>query len=286
MRNIHMKSKSLNATLLALALCMMGSACKENLPSEVRGGGNSDGSIAFYATCDPLTKLSGTTWEIGDKIGVYMQKTGSSLSSPYTYKVENKSYNITVSGVMSPSDLTNLYYAPNLDALDFYAYYPYAADQVSNGVFRLDLTQQRYASYRPLMWAKVTNRAAGAVSFGFKHQLARIRLELHPGGFDATNVYGVQVTMLGEYASADFDLQNGTFSLLSKAYMDLSTSVATDGLSAQVTAYVLPSSGATNRSVQMMIGSNRFIWNIPDTTQWQAGATYVYRITLGRTLDD
>lgn len=264
---------------VVLAISMMCSACQKNVPSET-GGGNPDGSIAFFGSIQD-SKVTGLTWETGDKIGVFMQKAGVSLDTSYKYKIENKSYNISTDGVMSPTDSQKLYFTPLNDGLDFYAYYPYDATKVSHGIYHVDLTLQNNSAYRPIMWAKVNNVKSGDVPFQFNHKLARIQLRLTPGRQEVANLSGMQIMLNGEYASANLNLQTGVLTKESKADIPLTANVATDGLSAQVTVYVIPSSAATTRSFKIVVGTKSFVWDVSDAIEWKAGNTYIYNVRVG-----
>ena len=87
-----------------------------------------------------------TTWDAGDKIGVFMVKNGTGLDASgivgggdnvaYTTTTGNGTFTPTAGGLKFPADGS---------AVDFIAYYPYTGS-LDNYTYAVDLTDQRRPS--------------------------------------------------------------------------------------------------------------------------------------------
>lgn len=121
-----------------------------------------------------------SSWQNGDKIGVYIVKGGASLQASGNY-ADNVLF--TYSGGTCITT-TPLYYPNDGDNLSFYAYYPYDAAMSNPNVYTfnvpLDQTSNNgeYYEKNDFLWAKLENvsKSDNAVALQFSHALAMIYL--------------------------------------------------------------------------------------------------------------
>lgn len=257
---------------LLLLIFLLGSCSKNG--TEVK-----QTTIGFNAVIDDQTRAYGTIWEEGDHVGLFCTKSGYTLAENYTYKTSNKSFNVAVNGTMTPTDGSPTYYAPNSEPMDFYTYYPYSASKVSNGKYSMDISDQSSLRSIDFMWAKVLNKSTSRIDCNFQHQLAKITLNLTPGGANISTLTGLTATLMGEYKTASFDLKTGI--ITPNTIGNIPLAVTQTSGTTTITALVIPSSGTTSRKIMFSVGTQRFLWAIDDNIQWIGGKSYIYNVVVG-----
>ena len=206
------------------------------------------------------TRLSGSTWEKGDAIGVYMKLAGASLDSsapernvPYSYNAET--------GEFEPKDEKGTIYFPfNGSEVDFIGYYPYRED-ITNLIYPVNLKVQSDQSAIDLMYSdNVTakNMSDPNVGMLFSHQLSKLVLQIaHYRNLVIDNL-SVIITQVPTEAS--FDLANGTLTP-STATKDIALRVNSDGTVAE--AILLPGTDLSGSELWFVIGNNEQIYQLP-----------------------
>ena len=117
-------------------------------------------------------RVMNTTWDAGDKIGVFMVKNGTGLDASgivgggdnvvYTTTTGNGTFTPTAGGLKFPADGS---------AVDFIAYYPYTGS-LDNYTYAVDLTDQRRPSTIDLLYAndaKGFSQSSNIVRLNFRH---------------------------------------------------------------------------------------------------------------------
>jgi len=135
-------------------VCLLLSACEGETIDPIR----ESKSIRLTANIQGLkTRLSGSTWDKGDAIGVYMKKEGESLNS--TVIANNINYIYNDSGYFKPKNESQAIYFPfNGSNVDFVGYYPYR-ENISDFIYPVDLTVQSDQAAIDLMYSNnVTGR--------------------------------------------------------------------------------------------------------------------------------
>ena len=97
---------------------------------------NSDYQKIVQFTSEIQTKALNSTWENGDRIGIFMKSTGATLADPAIVNgASNKIYKTSVPGIFAAdSETETIYFPTDNSGVDFIAYYPYRSD-ISNYIY-------------------------------------------------------------------------------------------------------------------------------------------------------
>src|SRR5690554_2566825 len=96
------------------------------------------------------TRLSGSTWDQDDAIGVYMKMNNEELNASALKKNVKYVFNEGTGHFEPMSEYETLYFPTNGEAVDFIGYYPYRED-ISAFNLPIDLTVQSQQSIIDLM---------------------------------------------------------------------------------------------------------------------------------------
>lgn len=186
-------------------------------------------------------RVMNTTWDAGDKIGVFMVKNGTGLdasgivgggdNAAYTTTTGNGTFTPTAGGLKFPADGT---------AVDFIAYYPYTGS-LDNYTYAVDLTDQRRPSTIDLLYAndaKGFSQSSNIVRLNFRHQLVRVELTIKSA--DNKQLTGVKVALNDQPLRATFDLNTGTFSQIAADRGTIAMNATSAGTLLTATAFILP----------------------------------------------
>lgn len=221
------------------------------------------------------------TWENTDKIGVYMYGAGAG-STDILNGAENVLF--TTQGGKSPvyfTSETGIQIAG--ENAKFTAYYPQNGD-ITDGIYKVALGNQAegYAAH-DLMWAmnnNVSSEDAKSLSMTFKHQLAKLAIEITSNSGEIVQSVSIQ----GISISADFNIATGEFSNEAKGYI---TPCKTAGN--KYSALVLPTNPAT--ALSMIITTDaaedntyEYTFNSGTISELKAGYIYTIKIGLGKSV--
>lgn len=172
-------------SLLWLASC---SSDNDELFPDPQGNGQINFEMSFAGENDnPKTKVATatnftSTWENGDKIGVYIVKGSGGLlaSGNYADNVE-LTYNNGTWATATPQ-----YYPNDGDNLSFYAYYPYDAGMTNPNTYTFNVpidqasNNGEYYKKNDFLWVKLENvsKSDNAVVLLFSHALAMIEIAI------------------------------------------------------------------------------------------------------------
>ncbi|WP_315022553.1 fimbrillin family protein [Alloprevotella tannerae] len=186
-------------------------------------------------------RVMNTTWDAGDKIGVFMLKNGTGLDASgivgggdnvsYTTLSGNGTFTPTAGGLKYPADGTKV---------DFIAYYPYAGT-LDNYTYAVDLTDQRRPSTIDLLYAndaKGFSQSSNIVRLNFRHQLVRVELTIKSK--DNKQLTGVKVDLNNQPLRATFDLNTGTFTQIAADRGTIAMNATSAGTLLTATAFILP----------------------------------------------
>ena len=216
------------------------------------------------------------TWENTDKIGVYMYGAGAG-STDILNGAENVLF--TTQGGESPVNFTSetgIQIAG--ENAKFTAYYPQNED-ITGGIYKVALGNQAegYAAH-DLMWAmnnNVSSEDAKSLSMTFKHQLAKLAIEITSNSGETVQSVSIQ----GISISADFNIATGEFSNEAKGYI---TPCKTAGN--KYSALVLPTNPATALSMIITTDAaedNTYEYTFNSGTISELKAGYIYTIKIG-----
>lgn len=221
------------------------------------------------------------TWENTDKIGVYMYGAGTG-STDILNGAENVLF--TTQGGESPVNFTSetgIQIAG--ENAKFTAYYPQNGD-ITGGIYKVALGNQAegYAAH-DLMWAmnnNVSSEDAKSLSMTFKHQLAKLAIEITSNSGEIVQSVSIQ----GISISADFNIATGEFSNEAKGY--ITPCKTADN---KYSALVLPTNPAT--ALSMIITTDaaedntyEYTFNSGTISELKAGYIYTIKIGLGESV--
>lgn len=216
------------------------------------------------------------TWENTDKIGVYMYGAGTG-STDILNGAENVLF--TTQGGESPVNFTSetgIQIAG--ENAKFTAYYPQNGD-ITGGIYKVALGNQAegYAAH-DLMWAmnnNVSSEDAKSLSMTFKHQLAKLAIEITSNSGETVQSVSIQ----GISISADFNIATGEFSNEAKGY--ITPCKTADN---KYSALVLPTNPATALSMIITTDAaedNTYEYTFNSGTISELKAGYIYTIKIG-----
>ena len=216
------------------------------------------------------------TWENNDKIGVYMYGAGAG-STDILNGAENVLF--TTQGGESPVNFTSetgIQIAG--ENAKFTAYYPQNGD-ITGGIYKVALGNQAegYAAH-DLMWAmnnNVSSEDAKSLSMTFKHQLAKLAIEITSNSGEIVQSVSIQ----GISISADFNIATGEFSNEAKGY--ITPCKTADN---KYSALVLPTNPATALSMIITTDAaedNTYEYTFNSGTISELKAGYIYTIKIG-----
>lgn len=268
--------------LLSLAIvALLFAACNNDDDTDSSGNGKAiTFTTSISGTVTSQAKASGSSWDSGDAIGVYM-KTGTGLSN-IVANGANKKYTTPGTGNFSPATTNTdaLYYPEDGSNVDFIAYYPYTAS-IANNVYRVDVTAQSSQEAIDLLYsdnASGLNNNNTTANLNFEHQLAKVVFTVNAGN-GITSLSDLKVTVKNTNTKADFALDTKTLSTTdSKA--DIALKMTTGAQQATAEGIILPSAGVAGRIVTFTTSQGVFTWEVPSTVIFEAGKKNSYNVEL------
>jgi hypothetical protein len=269
-----MKAKNFVLLFLCIAIC----SCEGDAIDPDKAGR----SLQLQAEIDgSKTRVSNSSWEKNDAIGVYMAKAGQALSSSALR--QNIKYATSGSSAFVPADETQEISLPfDGSNVDFIGYYPYRND-IAGFSYPIDLSDQSAQAAVDLMYsnnAKNFNSKNPNVRMQFTHQLSKIVLNIKRGeSIDLSNLSAV-ITNAGTQAT--FDLITGELSETSKRG-DIRFKMSRDGSVAE--AILLPETNLSGMDLWFIIGegAEAYKFSLANTIEintFEKSTRYVYNVTL------
>jgi hypothetical protein len=238
-------------------ICFLLSACEGETIDPIRASK----SIRLTAEIEGLkTRLSDSTWEKGDAIGVYMKLTGASLDSSAPERNVQYIYNAETEEFEPRDEKGTIYFPFNGSNVDFISYYPYRED-ITNLIYPVDLKVQSNQAAIDLMYSNnvtAKNMSNPNVSMLFSHRLSKLVLQIaHYRNLVMDNL-SVIITQVPTEAS--FDLANDTLTP-SPATKDIALRVNSDGTAAE--AILLPGTDLSGSELWFVTDNNEQIYQLP-----------------------
>ncbi|HBG57136.1 fimbrillin family protein [Proteiniphilum sp. UBA1028] len=229
------------------------SACEGETIDPVRASK----SIRLTAEIEKVkTRLSGSTWEKGDVIGVYMTRSGFPLSP--SALANNVNYVYDESGTFQPQNESKAIYLPfNGENVDFIGYYPYRED-ITNFIYPIDLTVQSNQAALDFMYSSnvtARNMTNPNVRMKFSHRLSKIVLQIaHYRNMDLSDL---SVILAKVPTKATFNLVDGSLTT-STGTEDIVFNINREGTLAEAT--VLPGTDLSDSQLWFVIGENKQVY--------------------------
>lgn len=247
-------------------ICFLLSACEGETIDPTRARK----SIRLTAEIEGMrTRLSGSTWEKGDAIGVYMKLVGASLDSSAPEENVKYCYNAET-GEFEPKDEKGTIYFPFTgDRVDFIGYYPYR-DPVNDFTLPIDLSVQSKQSAIDLMYAdnvKDVNEEQTNVRMIFSHKLSKIVMQVqHYRGIELEDLSVIITTVP---VTGSFDLRSGNLAV-DPATTDVACSVNKDCTLAE--AILMPGTDLSGSELWFVTGEGAEAYKVDLDTLFTPGS--------------
>ncbi len=256
--------------------CLALLSCEGDIPSPTGIGEE----VQLSATIEGIqTRASGSTWDKGDAIGVYMKESGEALTSSAT--AQNAKYETTgTTGFLPAKGAATITFPIDGSNVDFIGYYPYK-EEIANFVYPIDLSNQSVQSDIDLLYsdnAKSFNSDNPDVNMLFSHQLAKITLTIKHEFLP--DLSGIEVIVTNVGTRADFDLTDGTLSAPSSTG-NIACMVASGGATAE--AILLPTSSLAGMELWFVLDDETFKYTLSNASEiesFEKSTRYSYHVYL------
>ena len=172
-------------------------------------------AVNLRASINPLTtRVVNDQWQTNDQVGLFMVRTGQSLSTTSVLANANNAQMTVENGVLT-SNPPVMY--PLTGNVDFIAYFPFHSSVGSNFTIPVNVANQSAGLPTEVLFSNnITNQAptASAVTLNFHYSLAKLELRITGGAnstLSETDFANMTVGIEGMYTQADLQLVNGTF---------------------------------------------------------------------------
>ncbi|MDD4778063.1 MAG: fimbrillin family protein [Fermentimonas sp.] len=229
------------------------------------------------------TRASGTSWDAGDAIGVYMKKSGSALDSS-AFHINAKHVNVNGSSLFAAeNESETMYYPKDESKVDFIGYYPYKQD-ITDFTYQIDLSDQSDLSKIDFMYsgnATDLNRTIPEVPMVFSHQLCKLVLDIEQ--FSATETGDLTIIITNTATKATFDLRTGELSSASE-FGNIQLTALKENNKAE--AILLPGKDISDQEVWFIFGDDEdkvFKYSLAKNTpenRFNRSTRYQYNIKL------
>jgi hypothetical protein len=256
------------AALLALASC-------SSLDDNSTWGKDGQVSFTSYIAGQKTTKASGTSWADGDKIGIFMKQTGSTLDAATD---KNKLYITDDRGNLTAATAAEAISYPEMGNADFVAYYPYSAS-VTGTTLAISVKDQSKPADIDVLYsnnAENISSTATSVNLGFSHKLATIHIDVTADATIASTA-GLKVALSGTGTEATLDLTDGTLTVDGNSTANIDFLVNEAGTQAE--AIVIPQDGASDAKIAFTLDGKTVETPLP-ASALKAGTRYILPATL------
>lgn len=237
--------------------------------------GNGDGNVKFTSYISGAQKrATGTNWNSGDRIGIFMTGHGAGLASA---SATNRQYIADAAGNLTAADAEQAIAFPESGAAqDFVAYYPYQT--VSGTAVAVNVSDQTDQAAIDLLYSdNAQNIASGTVNLGFSHELSQVVLNIQADATIPTTA-GLSVEATNALTQGSFDLATG--SLTTTASSTGAIAFNTNAAGTQAEAILLPTTDAAAITLRFTLGGQTVEKQLTVSTL-DAGTSYSIPVRLG-----
>lgn len=229
------------------------------------------------------TRAFDNQWNVGDEIGLFAVKTGTSDLAA-TANLEYRSANTetsTESNFLPVADAVSL---PEEGAVDVVSYYPYSTS-AAGGVLSLNLADQSNQAAIDLLAAKAegVSQDNSTAVLNFKHKLTKVFIKATTD--DGSSLDDLTATLGGQYTSLSYDVLGDKLALGEGATTStLEMRSATAEGYRYVEAIVLPNTvegnPAATRNLEFTHNGKVYKAAISDAVSFEPGTKYVINATF------
>jgi len=256
-------------------------SCKKELSNSLQPQSK---EISFISSIsgELTTKAIGTSWTVGDQIGVYMLQNNKPLEpASILENINNRKFTHSSNGSFTTSQAA--YFPIDKQPVDFIAYYPY--QEVSDFRYKIDLSDQSNQELLDLMYAdnaKGLSPENGTVPLVFERQLVRIRLEVDVQTGSTVDLTNMQANAIGFKTKGNLQLANKTLEIDQHSETPFKAKlIESNATKALIELTVFP--GLTSQKegfILQLADGKSYTWHLPNQLNLVQSNRYIYQITL------
>lgn len=233
--------------LFGLAAAMLATACSEE--DDLRQGIAGEG-ITF--TSSVMSRATDTRFEAGDAIGISMYADEALTSAV------NVQYVTEDGSAFTSQNPVTWGMAGGAATADFVGVYPYKADAVANGIYKITLSTEKGASLseNDVMYAKNTSDVGEKnVNLNFSHKLVKVVMQIYDENGDG--ISGAQVKINNQQTTGTLNLADGTVATTGAADQELQFA-SNSSITGQYQTIVMPSEAMQGRIITITYNGNDY----------------------------
>lgn len=221
------------------------------------------------------TRASGTSWDNGDKIGVFAIKHQTTLQqNNIVDNNDNLPFTTNGSGFFFPQT-KSIYYPTDGTSMDIISYYPYK-ENIVDYTYPINIAEQTDFFYsNNLKGINKNNTQNNALVFN--RVLSKLVLNI-ASKTSGKSLNGLSVTMSDAKTRAAFSLSTGTLSPDENSVTTISLPISGSDTQKQVSALLLPEGTGNIIKIHFKLGEDSYSWTIPHALE--SGKVYSYEIKL------
>ncbi|MDR0332697.1 MAG: fimbrillin family protein [Dysgonamonadaceae bacterium] len=225
-------------------------------------------------------RVTNGMWDAGDAIGLYMKRSGESLSE--NTLAQNIKYVTSGSANFSPgNDNEKITFPFNASNVDFIGYYPFTTE-ITGLNYPIDVSDQSDQSAINFLYsnnATGLNAKSPYANMMFTHQLTKIVLNIRPEN-NSNDLSGLTIKLTNTETNALFSLRDGTLSSPTDHGI-ISFRVADNGRFAE--AIVLPTTNLSGKHLVFEIGGAGYLFPLNSSlniSSFDKSTRYTFNVTL------
>ena len=233
--------------LFGLAAAMLATACSEE--DDLRQGIAGEG-ITF--TSSVMSRATDTSFDPRDAIGISMYADEALTSAV------NVQYVTEDGSAFTSQNPVTWGMAGGAATADFVGVYPYKADAVANGIYKITLSTEKGASLseNDVMYAKNTSDVGEKnVNLNFSHKLVKVVMQIYDE--NGNGISGAQVKINNQQTTATLNLADGTVTATGNADQELQFA-SNSSITGQYQTIVMPSEAMQGRIITITYNGNDY----------------------------
>lgn len=287
--------------LILLTITVLLAACSSDSdPAVTNDGRRVPLQVTGYIADTPrgITRAYDTSWESGDKIGLYAVQTNTTTliddgSSNVCY--ETGSSDDTHGNEYKPFTTSTPITLPATGDIDVYGYYPYSSGATTPTAVAVNVSNQDPQKSIDLMiTGKVSTSTHGGstpISIAnptcellFQHRLTKLEFNLDLS--EMVSVSTTSLTIASQKTAATYNIYTDVLTFSGDANQTITAVVGTttDALHKSFETIVLPNDASNNpaadRTVTIVVDGRSYTFTIGNATSFDVGHKYVYNVKV------
>lgn len=254
--------------LFGLAAAMLATACSEE--DDLRQGIAGEG-ITF--TSSVMSRATDTSFDPRDAIGISMYADEALTSAV------NVQYVTEDGSAFTSQNPVTWGMAGGAATADFVGVYPYKADAVANGIYKITLSTEEGASLseNDVMYAKNTSDVGEKnVNLNFSHKLVKVVMQIYDE--KGNGISGAQVKINNQQTTATLNLADGTVTATGNADQELQFA-SNSSITGQYQTIVMPSEAMQGRIITITYNGNDYPCPV-DAYVFETGKRITFSATI------